>query len=76
MDLHINQLTGNVPTTFGSSLTALRQFNVYENNLTGNLDPIFCPSATTTTTTTLTTLEADCSGPNPEIICSCCTECH
>jgi hypothetical protein len=42
------------------------------NELTGNLDPIFCNNDAFLGYD----LVADCAGSPPEVVCSCCVDCY
>ena len=50
------------------------------NNLTGNINPLFCDPANFNTTIlerldSIWRLKFDCAGSKPEIVCDCCTSC-
>jgi hypothetical protein len=49
------------------------KFWIHSNDLTGDLDPIFCPGGNASRP--IVTFRADCAPPSPEVICSCCTSC-
>ena len=66
-----NRFTGTIPASFRSLTSNMEEFILDDNFLTGNIDTIFCPRPNQ-----FDTLRADCLGPNPKIICSCCTECR
>ena len=62
-------ISGEVPSELGQ-LSLLTQVILCGNNLSGDLDPIFC--ATTDERPTISDFRADCS----EVTCTCCTFCH
>jgi Leucine-rich repeat (LRR) protein len=64
-----NDLTGEVPEEL-SNLN-LKALFLDGNQLSGNLDPIFCANPSPA----LNELTADCEGDTPQIFCSCCTSC-
>ena len=78
--LSFNHLTGTVPSSIGSLVKVQEgspedeaTWIMLNNNfLTGNVDPIFCQKPTAN----LEFLFLDCAGPNPKVICSCCTTCY
>jgi len=80
-----NHLESPVPPELGD-LAAARNglsLQLHGNNITDDLDPLFCPDTTTNATTTSAPffwkLSADCggvNGTNSRVTCSCCTECH
>lgn len=49
------------------------KFLLHNNDLTGDLDPIFCPGGNASRP--IVTFRADCALPSPEVVCSCCTSC-
>ena len=47
-----------------------------DNDLTGDLDPIFCHSnGGSEFSHDIVSFISDCGGDDPEIICTCCSEC-
>lgn len=65
--LHGNLLDGTVPSEL-AELPALIILTLHNNDLTGDLTPSFCPRQ-------LSELTSDCTPPNPQLACSCCTGC-
>lgn len=65
-----NQFTGTIPSALGS-LSFISEIWVHDNDLTGNIDALFC-----STSPTSVSIQADCGGTNPKIVCTCCTTCH
>ena len=63
-------MVGSVPAGLGS-LTVLKQIYFAENSFNTTLEPVFCDVPTQH----FDYLESDCKGPNPEVICTCCTVC-
>ena len=64
-----NQLTGRLQAELGR-LWELTHFRIERNNLTGDLDGLFCVRLEPPLY-----LTADCGGPDPEVICGCCSSC-
>lgn len=80
--LHANQLSGSIPSEFGSNWSNLTSLLLQNNNLTGAITEEQCArwaaaAATTdmadTEESSSWTCETDCNLPTLE--CSCCTEC-
>lgn len=71
-----NQLTGTIPTEF-ASLTKLTALSFRNSMVNGTVDDIFCtpPATVPPTTFDFEVLVFDCSGTDPEVVCSCCTFC-
>eukprot|EP00978_Attheya_sp_CCMP212_P026037 scaffold84918_cov57-Attheya_sp.AAC.2 len=68
LDLYANAMTGTVPSQL-SNLKNLRELHLNDNELVGRMPKSICEMKK------LDTLVADCLGPNPEVICECCTTC-
>lgn len=64
-----NEFTGEVPLEL-TNAPALVSVVLYDNDLTGSIDPVFCMESRL-----FELLVADCLEPNPQIICTCCTHC-
>ena len=67
MYLNQNMITGTIPSSFGL-FPRLHTLDVQFTNLSGSVPASICDLR-------LDSLKADCAGENPEILCSCCTEC-
>jgi hypothetical protein len=67
IDLYANQLSGTIPTELGR-LKNLKSLDLHDNNLIGRMPKEICDLK-------LKELVADCLGPNPEVLCDCCTKC-
>jgi hypothetical protein len=63
-----NDLSGEVPAEFSNLNLNIVYLN--GNGFTGSLDPAFCANPSV-----YEVLSADCQGDNPEVACSCCTQC-
>eukprot|EP00550_Attheya_septentrionalis_P001957 CAMPEP_0198289652 /NCGR_PEP_ID=MMETSP1449-20131203/7765_1 /TAXON_ID=420275 /ORGANISM="Attheya septentrionalis, Strain CCMP2084" /LENGTH=311 /DNA_ID=CAMNT_0043988015 /DNA_START=135 /DNA_END=1070 /DNA_ORIENTATION=- len=68
LDLYANAITGTVPSQL-SNLKNLRELHLNDNELVGRMPKSICEMKK------LDILVADCLGPNPEVICECCTTC-
>ena len=73
MWVYDNMLTGTVPTELGN-LFKLQTLEVEENLLVGTMPEEICLNRAPLGL--LGTLEADCGGTPPEIVCTCCTCCE
>jgi hypothetical protein len=78
-DLYLggNRLEGQVPSILPGQLPNLNEFLVFDNNLTGEMPASIC--ALRTPAGNLEDLWADCAsdmGGDPQITCSCCTQCN
>ena len=67
MRLDGNRLSGTVPESF-SKFSRLERLRLYDTDLSGSIPENICNLS-------LITLEADCAGEDPQVSCSCCTEC-
>jgi len=72
LDLASNLLTGEIPVVLSLS-EYLDTLYLQNNTLNGDVDGIFCPSGNESSI--IADFAVDCSLPNPEVVCSCCTEC-
>jgi hypothetical protein len=76
LQLHKNAFTGTIPDSLGQS-TKLAAFTLHETDITGTMPESICNLlGTAGNGGVLTSLIADCSPPNPQIECSCCTDCR
>ena len=76
LQLHDNLFTGTVPDAVGA-YTSLSAFTLHESMLTGTMPQSVCDLlASAGNGGSLTSLIADCSLPNPNILCTCCTDCR
>jgi hypothetical protein len=77
MQLHNNAFTGTVPEAVGT-YTKMYAFTVHGSEISGTMPQSVCDLLVTNPTVTgaLKVLIADCSGPNPNIVCGCCTDCR
>jgi len=71
LSLQSNFFSGTVPIELGN-LEGLSSLGLYYNNLTGSVPTTICQLQNYG----LYSLVADCGGSEPEISCSCCTECY
>lgn len=62
-----NRLSGTVPESF-SKFSRLERLHLQNTDLSGSIPESICNLS-------LITLKADCAGEDPEVSCSCCTEC-
>jgi hypothetical protein len=67
IDLYANQFEGRIPTELGK-LKKLKFLDLHDNNLTGRVPKEVCNLK-------LQDLIVDCLGPQPEVLCDCCTIC-
>lgn len=76
LQLHDNLFTGTVPDAVGS-YTSLAAFTLHESMISGTMPDSVCNLlASAGNGGSLTSLIADCSLPNPNIVCTCCTDCR
>ena len=87
LSLGSNRFTGTIPKEAMTQLSSIIRIGVEFTNITGNVNPIFCDMGdvydhVTNTTVidatkfpNLSNLKADCGGPDPTIICDCCSVC-
>lgn len=76
LQLHSNFFTGTVPESLGES-TKLAAFTLHQTGITGTMPDSICNLlASEGQGGILTSLIADCSPPNPDIVCDCCTDCR
>ena len=71
--LDVNYLTGEIPPELGN-VTNLNKLFLNGNDLVGTMPPEICHLRDVD----LNELVSDCSGPDPDLVCSmpdCCTEC-
>lgn len=73
LQLHDNGFTGTVPIEVGN-FTNLAAFTLHETDISGVMPAEVCDLFNPPGI--LTTVIADCAGPAPDIICSCCTDCR
>jgi hypothetical protein len=70
--LESNQLTGEIPDTFGFGWSNLTSLLLYENLLTGSIDQAQCDEWLQ-----LIRMETDCDlEAGGTVVCACCTTCH
>jgi len=72
LQVQSNDFTGQVPESLGKD-TNLATLTLYRTSLKGTMPTSICDLVDSGV---MTTLIADCSGPSPEIICGCCTDCR
>ena len=82
--LQQTRVSGTVPSEF-VSLTELRLFNIFDTNIVGSINSIFCGGDPITGEVDEDTcnekrlewesLRSDCRGDEPEVECCCCTLC-
>lgn len=76
LQLHKNAFTGTIPDSLGQS-SAMAAFTLHETGITGTMPESICNLLESRGNGgVLTSLIADCSPPNPEIECNCCTDCR
>jgi Leucine-rich repeat (LRR) protein len=76
LQLHGNAFTGTVPESIGT-FSNLGAFTLHESNISGTMPTSVCnlrPSSNLGGK--LSSLIADCTEPNPNIICDCCSDCR
>ena len=66
-----NMFEGTIPSDLGQ-LKSLSILTLHGNSLTGTMPQSVCNLRTNHT---LKYLMADCEGPNPKVVCDCCTHC-
>jgi hypothetical protein len=73
-DLYLmhNQLTGSIPSIIGDSWRNLTELLLQDNELTGTMPDLICRLRSEAI---LEDLWADCAGNEPEVECSCCSQC-
>ena len=74
MHTDMNSLIGPIPSQFGNLLN-LEELLLYDNLLTGDIDPIFCANGDEINHSFIADLQVDCILNTP-IHCSCCIDCH
>mmetsp|Transcript_14675 Transcript_14675/g.31313 ORF Transcript_14675/g.31313 Transcript_14675/m.31313 type:complete len:176 (+) Transcript_14675:3-530(+) len=70
LSLNGNNLKGNLPTEL-QKLTSLKELRVEYNSISGAVPQGVCDLRKSF----LEKFVSDCGGENPEVTCSCCTEC-
>lgn len=76
MQFHDNLFTGIIPSEIGL-YTSLSAFTVHESLLSGDMPQEVCDLLLSSGNGgVLTSLIADCTPPNANINCSCCTDCR
>jgi hypothetical protein len=76
LQLHANAFTGTVPEGVGT-FSSLGAFTLHDSNISGTMPQSVCNLRPTAGLGgRLTSLIADCSEPNPNIACSCCSDCR
>lgn len=76
LQLHDNLFTGSIPSEIGL-YTSLSAFTLHESMLSGDMPQEVCDLLLTAGKGgVLTSLIADCTQPNANINCSCCTDCR
>jgi hypothetical protein len=76
LQIHANAFTGTVPEAVGT-FKDLGAFTLHESFISGTMPQSVCnlrPQAGDGGK--LTSLIADCSAPNPNVICACCSDCR
>jgi Leucine-rich repeat (LRR) protein len=73
-DLYLmhNQLTGSIPSIADDSWRNLTELLLQDNELTGIMPDLICRLRSEAI---LEDLWVDCAGNEPEVECSCCTQC-
>lgn len=74
LQLHTNMFTGQIPESVGN-YTKMGTFTLHQNNITGAMPDSVCVLVNTDVGI-LGSLIADCDEPDPDITCSCCTDCR
>lgn len=72
LQLHDNAFTGQVPDSLGLS-SNLNTFTLHGSLITGIMPDSVCQLRVNGV---LESLIANCLGPTPEILCSCCSQCR
>lgn len=76
LQLHDNLFSGTVPDTVGT-YSNLSAFTLHETFIGGSMPPSVCDLLVSENNGgVLTSLIADCSLPQPDIQCTCCTDCR
>jgi hypothetical protein len=76
LQLNSNLFTGTVPAVVGT-YSSLAVFNVHETSVGGIMPEEVCNLLPARGLGgIMTSLISDCSEPNPEIVCTCCTGCR
>jgi Leucine-rich repeat (LRR) protein len=76
LQVHENFFTGTVPQAVGT-YSNLGAFTLHQTAISGVLPTSICDLLETAGNGgVLTSLIADCGGPTPDIVCTCCTDCR
>jgi hypothetical protein len=76
LQIHGNEFTGTIPLGIGT-LTDLAAFTLHQTLISGTMPESVCDLLITSGNGgVLGSLIADCSEPNPNVVCSCCTDCR
>jgi len=76
LQLHDNFFTGTVPEAVGN-FSKLAAFTLHETEITGVMPDSVCDLRLSEGNGgVLASLIADCAPPNPDINCTCCTDCR
>ena len=76
LQLHDNFFTGTVPEGVGT-FTGMTAFTLHESSISGTMPQSVCDLVVGAGNGgVLTSLIADCSTTNPNIVCDCCTDCR
>ena len=76
LQLHDNFFTGTIPPSLGDS-TRLAAFTLHETEIGGVMPQSICDLLVTAGNGgVLGSLIADCTEPDPDIVCTCCTDCR
>lgn len=76
LQLHANLFTGTVPAAVGNYVN-MTAFTLHKSHISGTMPTSVCDLLVTANKGgVLAYLIADCRGPNPTIVCTCCTDCR